>query len=209
VRNQGRAGNVLISAKRPDGQPHIPDEDMQTDAELIRAARTDPVAFGELYRRHAPAVDSYLRSRVETGAASELVAETFAQAALSIRRFRDQKDGTALPWLYGIAGNLLRTYHERRRVERRARERLGMPLRSYELDLDDAVERVDAARLRHELGVALRDLPESQQRALEQRVVNDRPFSEVAAALGCSEVAARIRVSRALGTLSRRMKGAL
>jgi RNA polymerase sigma-70 factor (ECF subfamily) len=181
---------------------------MQTDADLIRAARADSAAFGELYRRHASAVDSYLRSRVDTGAASELVAETFAQAALSLRRFRDEKDGSALPWLYGIAGNLVRTYHERSRVERRGRERLGMPVRSYEVDLDDTLARVDAARLRPELAEALRDLPESQRQALGQRVVNGLPFAEVAVALGCSEVAARIRVSRALGTLSRRMKGA-
>lgn len=34
------------------------------DAQLIREARTDPDAFGELYRRHARAVDSFLRARV-------------------------------------------------------------------------------------------------------------------------------------------------
>jgi len=141
-------------------------------------------------------------------AAVDLVAETFAQAALSLHRFRDEKQGSALPWLYGIAGNLVRTYHERRRIERRARERLGMPARAYELDLDETDERVEAERLGPALGEALRDLPESQRRALEERVVNGLPFSEVALALGCSEVAARIRVSRALGTLSRRMKGA-
>lgn len=85
----------------------------KTDAELIRAARTDPAAFAELYRRHAGTIDRYLRSRADSGAASELVAETFAQAALSLRRFRDERQGSALPWLYGIAANLVRTYHER------------------------------------------------------------------------------------------------
>jgi len=180
----------------------------ETDAELIRAARRDPAAFAELYRRHARTIDRHLRSRVDGPAASELVAETFAQAALSLHRFRDEKQGSALPWLYGIAGNPVRTYHERRRIERRARERLGMPARAYELDLDETHERVEAERLGPALGEALRDLPESQRRALEERVVNGLPFSEVALALGCSEVAARIRVSRALGTLSRRMKGA-
>jgi len=181
----------------------------RTDAELIRTARTDPAAFAELYRRHARTIDRYLRARVDTGAASELLAETFAQAALSLRRFRDERQGSALPWLYGIAANLVRTYHERQRIERRARERLGVPVRAYELDLDESHERLEAERLAPELAQALRDLPESQRRAVEERVVNGRPFSEVAIALGCSEVAARIRVSRALGTLSRRMKGAL
>ncbi len=184
-------------------------KDMQTDAKLIHAARSDPAAFAELYSRHARTIDRYVRSRVDAGAASELVAETFAQAALSLRRFRDDKQGSALPWLYGIAGNLVRTYHERRRVETRARERLGIPARSYELDLDESHARMDAERLASSLGQALDGLPQSQRRALERRVIDDLPFAEVALALGCSEVAARIRVSRALGTLSRRMKGAL
>ena len=86
---------------------------MTTDAELIRQARNDPAAFGMLYRRHAASVHSFLRGRAPDRVAAELTAETFAQAALSLKRFRDEMDGSGLPWLYGIARNLLRTYHER------------------------------------------------------------------------------------------------
>jgi RNA polymerase sigma factor (sigma-70 family) len=182
---------------------------MTTDAQLIRRARDDPDAFAELFRRHAHAVDRFLRVRVPAGVAPELTAETFAQAALSLRRFRDDKDGSALPWLYGIARNLVRTYHEGRRAEQRARARLGMPLHSYEVDFEDAGDRLDAERLAPELGEALHALPAGQRRALEFRVLDDLSYAQVAAALGCSEVAARIRVTRALGTLSRRLKGAL
>jgi RNA polymerase sigma-70 factor (ECF subfamily) len=182
---------------------------MTTDAHLIRSARDDPDAFAELYRRHARAVDRFVRVRVPPGVASELTAETFAQAALSLRRFRDDKDGSALPWLYGIARNLVRTFHERQRAERRARARLGMPLSSYELDLDDAGDRLDAERLAPELGEALHALPTGQRQALEFRVLGDLSYAQVAVALGCSEVAARIRVTRALGSISRRLKGAL
>ena len=180
-----------------------------TDAQLIRKAREDPDAFAELYRRHAHAVDRFLRARIPAGHAPELTAETFAQAAVSLRRFRDERDGSALPWLYGIARNLVRTFHERERAEQRARARLGMPLRSYELDLEDAGDRLDAQRLAPELDEALHALPGSQRRALEFRVLDELPYAQVAQALGCSEVAARIRVTRALNSLSRRLKGAL
>src|SRR5581483_7921614 len=53
---------------------------MTTDAHLIAAARTDPRAFAELYRRHARAVDSFLSSRMPAGDASALTAEPFAPA---------------------------------------------------------------------------------------------------------------------------------
>jgi RNA polymerase sigma-70 factor (ECF subfamily) len=180
---------------------------MRTDAQLIAEARRDPDALGELYRRHARAVDLFVASRAPQGVAGELTAETFAQAALSLARFRDQADGSALPWLYGIARNLLRRYHERHRVETKARARLGMPMHSYELDLETTNGRVDAERLAPTLSAALDSLPNSQRQALELRVVDELPYEDVAAALRCSEVAARIRVSRALGTLSRVLRG--
>jgi RNA polymerase sigma-70 factor, ECF subfamily len=182
---------------------------MTTDAQLIRRAREDPDAFAELYRRHADAIDRFLRVRTQAGVASELTAETFAQAALSLRRFRDEREGSALPWLYGIARNLVRTFHERQRVEQRARARLGMPLHSYELDIEYAEDRLDAERLAPALHEALHALPLSQRKALELRVHDDLPYAQVAVALGCSEVAARIRVTRALSSLSQRLKGAL
>ena len=178
------------------------------DAQLIHEARTDPDAFGELYRRHVQALHSFLRGRVPEQIAGELTAETFAQAALSLKRFRDEAGGSGLPWLYGIARNLLRTYYERERIESRARQRLGLPIYAYELDLDETDGRLDAERLAPDIGLALEALPVSQRRALELRVVDELPYKQVALSLGCSEVAARIRVARALGSLSRLLKGA-
>jgi RNA polymerase sigma-70 factor, ECF subfamily len=74
--------------------------------------------------------------------------------------------------------------------------------------VDAANARLDAERLAPALSGALASLPASQQRAVELRVVDELPFADVAGTLGCSEVAARIRVNRALGTLSRLLKGA-
>src|SRR5919202_4942793 len=108
---------------------------MRTDAELVVAARSDADAFAELYRRHAPSVYSWLRARAGERIAADLTAETFAQAALSLRRFRDEAGGSAVPWLLGIARNLLRRSFERERIETRARRRLGMPIASDDSEL--------------------------------------------------------------------------
>src|SRR5205809_1113977 len=69
-------------------------EDVKTDAQLIKQAKRDPEALGELFRRHAPTVHRWLAGRTSAAIASELTAETFAQAALSLRRFRDDADGS-------------------------------------------------------------------------------------------------------------------
>ena len=63
-----------------------------------------------------------------------------------------------------------------------------------------------------ELGPALHSavegLPSPQRRALELRVVQQLSYDEVAGKLGCTENAARLRVSRALRTLTLTLGGA-
>ena len=90
---------------------------MKTDAQLIKEARTNADAFAELYERYVRSVHAWFRTRVEPASAMDLTAETFAQAAGGLRRFRDESDGSAGPWLFGIAKNLHRRFLERRRVE--------------------------------------------------------------------------------------------
>ena len=175
----------------------------ESDVDLLRRARDDPEALGELYLRYRDRLYLWFCSRVPESAASELTAELFAQVALSLRRFRDEAGGSAAPWLYGIARNLVRRYHERGRIETAARRRLGMPVRSYELDLEAIEDRLVAEGLRKGLATALDSLSEGQREALELRVVEERGYDEIAAKLGCSETAARIRVMRAIGKLTR------
>ena len=181
---------------------------MQTDAELIRAARQNADAFGELYRRHAEAIHSWFRRRADGRDTDDLTAETFAQAALSLRRFRDDADGSAAPWLFGIARNLLARQHERKGIETRARRKLGMPIRSEEPGFDEVDERARADGLAAPLDTALARLPAGQREALELRVVDELPYRDVASTLGCSEPAARLRVMRALDSLTRMLKEA-
>lgn len=165
----------------------------------MRAAATDAAAFGELYERHVRAVFGWFERRL-AWAAADLTAETFARAWLSRRRFRDERDGTALPWLLGIAANVLRESVRRDRLETRARERLGLPL---DLAGEDGYAGVEA-RLspRRALGRALSRLPRDQRRALELRVVDELSYGEVARRLSIRPEAARLRVSRALRRLA-------
>ncbi len=60
--------------------------------------------------------------------AADLTAETFAQALVSLGRFRGPTDESARGWLYGIARNLVRRYHRRGRVELATCQKLGIQL---------------------------------------------------------------------------------
>jgi RNA polymerase sigma-70 factor, ECF subfamily len=171
----------------------------RSDAQVLRDAAADPAAFGELYRRHAPTIHRWFGRRLEW-AASDLTAETFAQAWISRRRFRDERDGSAFPWLLGIAANVLRDSARRDRVETKARERLGLPL---DLAADDGyVEVEERLSPRLALGRAVDGLPRHERDALELRVVEELGYAEIARRLRIRPAAARLRVSRGLRRLA-------
>lgn len=178
------------------------------DASQLRAARTDPEAFATFYRQWAPALHGWLRAQVPVDAAADLTAEAFAQALLGLGSFRGREPGAGVAWLWGIARNLVRQHHRRARLERSARERLGIATSPYEdTDWDEATARADAAVLARTLVGELTHLSADQRRALELRIVADLDFGAVSANLGISGPAARMRVSRALQILRSRLEG--
>ena len=94
--------NPLMTSSRT-----LPASAVSTDASLVAAARHDPDAFRELYERYAQAVHEYFVRRTGSRAAAlDLTAETFAQTWLVRARFRDEANGSAAPWIYGIARNV-------------------------------------------------------------------------------------------------------
>jgi RNA polymerase sigma-70 factor (ECF subfamily) len=98
-----------------------------SDAELLAGARSDADAFRDLYERYAERIYAYHHRCSRDGdAAQDLTAETFAQAWLARIRFRDEAAGSAAPWLFGIARNVLLMSVRPRALERASRERLGL-----------------------------------------------------------------------------------
>jgi RNA polymerase sigma factor (sigma-70 family) len=177
-------------------------ERLADEALLKATADGDVEAFGSFYRRHEDAMLLFfLRRKAHAEAAADLTAEVFAAALASSGRFR-RRAQPAVAWLYGIANNKLAASRRRKRVEDRARRRLGMePL----VLTDDALERVvalaDAERSAQVLERLLAQLPPDQHHAVRSRIVDERAYDEIALDLRCSASVIRQRVSRGLRTL--------
>ena len=172
-----------------------------TDAELINAGTAE--AFREVYDRHAYGIFGFHQRRTGSGdAAHDLTAETFAQAWLSRARFRDEADGSAGPWLVGIARNVLASSVRRQALERSACERLGL----LELVDRQAVDVTpDETWLSAELDEALAQLSPAQREAIELHVVDGLPFDAVATATRTTPTAARVRAHRGLASLRQQL----
>jgi RNA polymerase sigma factor (sigma-70 family) len=119
---------------------------------------------------------------------------------LASPRYRD--DGApAVAWVLGIARNKLRMSRRRRRIEDRARRRLGY--QPVALD-DDDLERVDRLAGDGEVGALVESLPEHERDAVRRRVLEEQSYEQIAGELRCSEMVVRKRVSRGLARLRER-----
>lgn len=110
------------------------------------------------------AVHRYLHRRVGRDLADDLAAETLARAFETRDRYVPMRDD-ALPWLYGIATNLVRGH--RRSEERSLRDfaTLGVD-ESVQFDVDRIADRVDAQRQSSDLAAVLLALPDAQRDAV-------------------------------------------
>jgi RNA polymerase sigma factor (sigma-70 family) len=176
---------------------------LKSDADLVARSRRDASAFAELYRRHAAAIYRYHRRCTRDGdAAHDLTAETFAQAWLTRARFRDELNGSAAPWLFGIARNVVLMSVRRRRIEQAGLERLGMLSDPAALS---GIDHQPNDTWLAELETALDELPAAQREAVRLRFDADLAYDQMAVALDTSPQAARVRVHRALSALRARL----
>ena len=142
----------------------------------------------ELYRKHALAVFRFAyglcRNRSE---AEDIVAEAFARV---LTRANKIESATARAYLLTVARNVF--LDARGRAARDARL-----LKEMEHQQPDTLERLDdGARLNAALK-ALGSLPEGERAALLLRLDHALPYEQIAATLGISVAAAKVRVHRA------------
>lgn len=128
-----------------------------------------------------PSVHRYLRRRVGERLAEELTAETFTRAFRARQQF-DISQASALPWLYGIAVNLvmmhLRSEHRRERAYRLFGETPIQPSSTTEAD-----GRLDANALGSVLKEALAALSPDQREVLLLHAWGGRSHAEITEAL--------------------------
>lgn len=159
-----------------------------TDAQLLRRSISEPAFFGALYERHGVAVRRYVISRVGLGSGDDLAAEAFIRAFRGRERCRAE-GGSALPWLLGVANNVI---GDHRRIEKR---RLAALERLFADERELATH--PAVGLTSEVVHALRRLPATDRDTLLLLVWGELSRDEVATALGVPIGTVDSRISRA------------
>ena len=172
--------------------------------ELVAAARNgDPQAFEELVR--VTYADTYTLAYRLTGDeedARDVVQEAYLRAYKGLKRFRG--DAQFSTWMYRIVANCAATDLAKRNKARHEDLADDGPFADERAEVDPEVM-AEAASLRDRVSVALQDLPPRLRAVVVLRDVYDLPHEAIAAELGITEAAAKVRLHRARRKLRERL----
>ncbi len=146
-----------------------------------RARSGDSEAFGMLFERHGRTIYNYCFRRVGSWAVAEdLVSIVFLEAWRRVDK--PLPSGKELPWLFGIATNVVRN---RRRSERRyaaALRRVSQPSSEPSFE-DDSDERIDDEELMDRALALLARLPRREQEVFALCAWSELSYEDAAVAL--------------------------
>jgi RNA polymerase sigma-70 factor (ECF subfamily) len=178
----------------------VPRSQPASDESLLTAsANGDGQAFAELYERHARTIYNYLFRRLaDWSEAEDLTAVVFLEA---FRRRGDVVvvEGKLVPWLYGIATNVLRN---RRRALWRHRSLLAQLASQPRANVaPDIAARAEAASQMRSTLKRIAALPLKQQDVVALCIWSGLSYEEAAAALSVPVGTVRSRLARARAAL--------
>lgn len=164
--------------------------------DLVSLAREgDQSAFEELVRRtHRDTYTLALRLLGDEEDARDVTQETYLRAYRGLKRFRG--DAQFPTWLYRITANCAATQLGKRKRHRHAELTEDHAVADLRPEIDPEL-RSDTSVLRAELSDALRTLPPKLRAVVVLRDIYDLPHESIAAELGISESAAKVRLHRA------------
>jgi RNA polymerase sigma-70 factor (ECF subfamily) len=171
-----------------------------SDGDLWARSRAgDRDAFGELFERDAKLIYNYCFRRVGSWATAEdLLSVVFIEAWR--RRSKGLPPDKVLPWLYGIATNVVRN---QRRSERRLTAALSrMPKAEPDRDFaSDSDQRLDDEWQAQGALKLLGKLPRREHEVFVLCAVEELSYEDAALALGVPVGTVRSRLSRARARL--------
>lgn len=159
--------------------------------------------FRAIYESHHVAVQRYCARRLDPDRANDATAEVFV---VTWRRIGAAPEPSlALPWLYGVARNIVRHFH------RSQQRHLNLIERAQSMDpprSPDPATQVVRREEEEQVAAAMEQLREADRELVRLRLWEGLEHSEIGDVLGLSAKAVGMRYLRALKRLARSFEGA-
>lgn len=179
---------------------HQTREQIDREAEQIRAAKGDPARFDVLYKKYFEQIFYFVLKRVETAdTADDITSQTFLKALSKIGSYKDM----GLPfssWLFRIARNEVYDFC--------AKNKIGMVVSIESNGIWKIISEIgqdgreDYTQLYH----ALERLNDDEMELIELRFFEKRQFREIGEILEITENNAKVKTYRILDKLKKILK---
>jgi len=188
---------------------------MENEKEILERAKTDPLAFGELYDFYYKPIFGFLYSRMgHAETAKDLTNETFFQALKNFKKYKPRKTASFKSWLFAIAVAQSANYYRKKSklfevTTEEAPELVDKeeyrPDIAYQMGEDAELLR-SQIRLLHE---TMKQLDQKQQNILSLRYFAHMSVPEISQTLGIKEGTIKSHIHRALKRLQMLMSNVL
>ena len=162
--------------------------------DIIQKAKSDPIAFGQLYELHMEALYQFVAFRVSTtNDAEEITSQIWEKAFHGIAQLKTTEDLGFKCWLYQIARNKIRDYYRQK-----------APLLSLDPEADimdsfsDIQKNLQSSIEHEELKQLIQSLPKKQRETILLSLFSDFKNNEIAQLLHISEKTVASNLSRAI-----------
>ena len=164
------------------------------ELKIIKTARLDSRAFGELYKLYVEQVFRYLYSRLgNVHEAEDATAQTFLAALESFNKLRQEEHFA--PWLFTIARNKVMDHYRQKKNTSSLDEAVEIPT-----DNDPVITMIQSEQT-EALSKLIQALPEEDRELLRLRFLADMSYPQIAHILHRKEEAVKKSIYRLLARL--------
>ena len=167
-----------------------------TDCDLLAMAGSKPEAFGELFKRHSRSVYAYCARRTGNLDLAEDLTSVVFMEAFRRRRKLQLSSKSALPWLIGVANNVIRNAERSLRRYRSALDRIPVPANGVSSE-EDAMERLGAQEALASALEAISALTQGEQDVVLLVLWSEFTYADAATALSIPVGTVRSRLASA------------
>lgn len=158
-------------------------------------------AMSEIFHAHLDAIYNYCYRRTGSWSAAEDLSSAVFLEVWRNRRRVVEVDGSALPWIYGVATNVCRNHHRSLRRHDVALTRMHLSDVSAPNESEDVLNRIEAERRATQALERLNQLPQADQDVFVFVCWEELSYAAAAEALGIPIGTVRSRLARVRRTL--------